>query len=133
MTMSSMRVAKTDWTRWRTVQLQTRRRDNSWVATPVSLVVVDGHGYFRSYDASGKYKRLRNFSAVRVAPSTLAGRPTGPVHEGTARLLPDPEAEIARAALGRRYPLLHRLIVPRMHRRKGRNTVHYELTLADTQ
>ncbi|MCU1423322.1 MAG: pyridoxamine 5-phosphate oxidase-like protein [Microbacteriaceae bacterium] len=129
--MPSTKVAP-EWERWRTIQLQTQRRDGRWVATPVSLVVVNGHGYFRSYDAAGKYKRLRNFPEVRVAPSTMRGRPLGPVREGSARLLEGSEARIASDALARRYPLLHRWMVPWMHRRKGWTTVHYELTLADT-
>ena len=130
--MPSTRLALTDWATWHTMQLQTRRRDGRWVATPVSLVLVDGHGYFRSYDAAGKSKRLRNFPDVRVAPSTLLGRPLGPVREGRARLLHGSEAQIASEALARRYPLLHRWMVPWTHRRKGWTTLHYELELTDT-
>jgi hypothetical protein len=122
-----------DWDTWRTIQLQTRRRDGTWVATPVSLVVVDGHAYFRSYDAAGKYKRLRNFAEVRVAPSTFRGRPVGPVQNGHARQVEGDEARLAAEALARRYPLLHRRMVPWIHRRKGWTTVHFELTSdADT-
>jgi len=126
------KIVPSDWETWRTMQLQTRRRNGRWVATPVSLAVVNGHGYFRSYDAAGKYKRLRNFAEVRVAPSTLRGRPLGPVREGTARPLQGSDARIASEALARRYPLLHRWMVPWMHRRKGWTTVHYELELADS-
>lgn len=126
------KVVPSDWATWRTMQLQTRRRDGSWVATPVSLVVVDGHAYFRSYDAAGKYKRLRNFSEVRVARSTFGGRPLEPVQNGHARLLEGAEARLASEALARRYPLLHRRMVPWIHRRKGWTTVHYELTRDST-
>ncbi|HEX8347283.1 MAG TPA: PPOX class F420-dependent oxidoreductase [Actinoplanes sp.] len=112
----------------RTVILETRRRDGSWVPTPVSLVVDGGRGYFRTYDAAGKAKRLRNFPDVRVAPGTARGRATGPSITGTARLLDGAEAEHARARLARKHPLLHRYLVPFAHRRKGWTTLHYELT-----
>ena len=62
----------------RAVRLETRKRDGSWVATPVSVAVDGEHAYFRTWDVSGKARRLRNFPEVRVAPSTLTGKPTGP-------------------------------------------------------
>ena len=115
--------------RQRTVLLETRKRDGSWVGTPVSLVVAGDHGYFRSYDVAGKAKRLRNFPAVRVAPSTMRGRPTGSAVTGTARLLTEAEAEPVRALLAAKHPWLHGRLVPALHRRKGWTTLHYELTL----
>ena len=114
----------------KTVPLETRKRDGSWVGAPVSIVVDGSRAFFRSYDASGKAKRLRNFPEVRVAPSTMRGKATGPSVPGTARLLDDDgDAERARALLARKYPVLHRWLVPAMHKRKGWTTLHYELKL----
>ena len=116
-----------EWARTRTVLLETQRRDGMWVATPVSLV-VDGTGaYFRTYDAAGKAKRLRNFPDVRVAPSTLRGRPRGPAVAARARLLDGAEADRARRLLARRFPVLHGVLVPWTHRLKGWTTLHYGL------
>ena len=115
--------------RQRVVVLETRKRDGTWVATPVSIVVDGGRAFFRTYDAAGKAKRLRNFPAVRVAPASLRGRPTGPAVTGTARLLDDDEAVRARALLAAKYPWLHGRLVPALHRRKGWRTLHYELEL----
>jgi len=111
------------------VQLQTRKRDGTWVPTPVSLVIEGDRGYFRTYDASGKYKRLRNFPQVRLAASTFRGKPTGPVVEGRVRVLDGAEAEHARELLAARFPLLQGKTVPWMHRRRGWATVHYEVTI----
>ena len=114
----------------KTVLLETRRRDGSWVGTPVSLVAIGNRLYFRTFDASGKAKRLRNFPDVRVAPcSFLRGRPTAPAVRATARELNGAEADVARRALARRYPLLHGRLVPHVHRRKGWTTLHYELSI----
>jgi uncharacterized protein len=112
----------------KTVQLQTRKRDGTWVPTPVSLVIEGDRAYFRSYDSSGKYKRLRNFPQVRLAASTFRGRPTGPVVEGRVRVLDGAQARHASELLAQRFPLLHGRMVPWMHRRKGWATVHYEVT-----
>jgi len=115
--------------RQKTVLLETRKRDGSWVGTPVSIVVDGGRAYFRSYDASGKAKRLRNSAEVRVSPSTFRGKPTGPSVTGTARLLDDGEAVHVRELLAAKYPWLHGRLIPAVHRRKGWTTLHYELEL----
>jgi uncharacterized protein len=112
----------------KTVLLQTRKRDGNWVSTPVSLVIENDHGYFRTYDASGKYKRLRNFPQVRLAPSTVLGKPLGPAVQGRTRRLGPGEAQHAASLLAARFPLLHGKLVPWMHRRKGWATIHYEIT-----
>jgi len=111
------------------VLIETRKRDGTWVGAPVSIVVDEGRAFFRSYDASGKAKRLRNFPEVRVAPSTMRGKATGPSLPGTARLVDGGDAERARALLAKKYPVLHRWLVPAMHKRKGWTTLHYELKL----
>lgn len=112
-----------------TVQLQTRKRDGTWVPSPVSLVTEGDRAYFRTYDASGKYKRLRNFPQVRLAAaSRFRGKPTGPAVEGRVRVLDGAEARHAGDLLAARFPLLHGKMVPWTHRRKGWATIHYEVT-----
>jgi uncharacterized protein len=113
----------------RTALLETRKRDGSWVGTPVSVATDGERLYFRSYDASGKAKRLRNFPGVKLTPSTLRGKPRGPARNARVRLLDGQEAAAARAALHRQYPLLHGRLVPALHRRKGWTTLYYEITL----
>jgi uncharacterized protein len=111
----------------KTVLLETRKRDGTWVATPVSVAVGDGHVYFRTWNVSGKAKRLRNFpDETRLAPCTQTGKPTGEAVTGTARLLDDGEAARARKLLAAKYPLLQGRLVPTMHRLRGWKTLHYE-------
>jgi len=112
-----------------TVLLETRKRDGSWVVTPVSLMVEGDRAYFRTYDAAGKYKRLGNFPEVRLSPSTLRGKPKGQSIEAKAWLLHGVEAEHARTLLATNYPILHGRMVPWMHGQKGWTTEHYELTV----
>lgn len=127
--MTSPRSALAPLASHRNVVLETRKRDGSWVPTAVNLVVDGGQAFFRTYEASGKAKRLRNFPDVRVAPATLRGRPAGAAVTGTARLLDGAQAQHARSLLARRFPVLHGWFVPLVHRRKGWTTLHYELTV----
>jgi PPOX class probable F420-dependent enzyme len=115
----------------RTVLLETRKRDGSWVGTPINLASADGHVYFRTWNTSGKAKRLRNFPDARVAPSTMSGKPTGDAVTIHTRLLDGDEAERARTAINKRFPLMHGVLVPLTHRAKKVKTVHYEATLAE--
>jgi len=113
--------------RWATL-LRTRKRDGSWVGTPVNLAVQDGLAYFGTPHITAKVRRLRNFEGVEIAPCTPRGRPTGPALAGRARRLGGPEAEAATAALQRAYPIVYRFVVPvELRLRRARNVV-YEIT-----
>src|SRR5262245_9193855 len=90
----------------RNMLLETRKRDGTWVGTPVNPVVEDDHVYFRTWHTSGKVKRLRNFPDVRFAPSTARGRATGSVFTGTATLLHGERAKHAAKLINRRFPFL---------------------------
>lgn len=112
----------------KTIALSTHRRDGRSVTTPVNVVIVDGHAYFRTWETSGKAKRLRADDRVELAPTTYSGRKaTGPRIDARARLLHDDEAARARRALRRAFPFLHGVVVPATHRIKRVATVHYEL------
>jgi uncharacterized protein len=110
------------------VLLQTRKRDGTWVDTPVNIAVDGERAYFRTPALASKNKRLRNFPQVRFAPCTWRGRPTGPPVEATARLLARAESAKAASLINRKHPLLQRVIVPLTHRLLRTQTLHYELT-----
>lgn len=112
----------------RTILLHTRKRDGSWVGTPVSIVVQADRAYFRTYAKAGKPKRLRNFPDVRFCASTARGRPTGPALAARATLLDGNEAVAAARLLRRKYPVLHGVMVPLAHRLMRTSTLHYELS-----
>ena len=109
------------------VLLKTRKRDGSWVATPVNLAVAGERAYFGTPAGSGKVKRLRNFDAVELAPCTLRGKPTGAAIAARARPLDGEESRAARQQMLRKYPLVHRFLVPLELRLKRTREVRYEL------
>jgi hypothetical protein len=114
--------------RQRTILLETRKRDGSWVPTPVHIAVGGDRAYIRTYAKAGKSKRLRNFPEVRFGPSTMRGRPTGATVRARARLLAGNEARTAARALSRKYRVLHGLMIPQAHRLMRTSTLHYELS-----
>lgn len=110
------------------VLLTSFRRDGTPVATAVHFAVEGGRGYARTYDAAGKYKRIRRNPAVEIAPATATGKPLGPSRRATARLLVGDEARQAGRRLADRHPILHGWLIPTYHRLRGWQTVHLELT-----
>jgi len=111
-----------------TVLLTTYRRDGTGVGTPVHIAVDGDRAFIRTWDTAWKLRRIRNNPEVEVAPSTVGGRPTGPAIRARARVLGSDESEYAAQMLARKYPILHGVLIPRLHRLRGNRTMHIELT-----
>ncbi len=117
----------------RNVLLTTYRKDGRAVGTPVHIA-VEGTGaraFVRTWDTAWKLNRLRRNPAVAVAPSTFRGTPTGPTLSARARVLDGEEAKAAGRALARKYPVLHGVVIPLVHRLRRNRTMHVELTMGD--
>jgi PPOX class probable F420-dependent enzyme len=108
--------------------LRTRRRDGTWVGTPVNVAVEGDHAFFRTFERSGKAKRIRNFPDVSVAPCTLRGRPTGPFVAARATLLHGDRDQHASRLIEQKHPILQGVLVPLAHRLQRQRTQHYEIT-----
>jgi uncharacterized protein len=112
----------------KTVLLTTYKRDGTGVPTPVHIAVDGDRAFVRTWDTTWKLKRIRNNPEVQVAPCTAGGRPTGPAIRARARVLGGGESEYAAKMLARKYPILHGVLIPRLHRLRGNRTMHIELT-----
>lgn len=117
--------------RQNTVLLTSFKRDGTPVGTPVHIAVDGEHVYFRSYEKAWKTKRIRRNPRIEIAPSTMRGQPTGPAIQATARILEGSGAKAAAQAIGRKYPILHRKLIPWCHRLMGTRTVHFEVLAPD--
>jgi len=97
--------------RHRYLSLATFRVSGAEVRTPVWFAAVDGKLWVFTAGESGKVKRLRRSSRVRVAPCDARGHVRGPWLDAKARLVEDPAA-IARAgaALHVKYGWQKRLL-----------------------
>lgn len=72
--------------------LVTFRRNGEGVPSPVWFGLSDdGRAYVKTANDVGKVKRIRADGRVLIAPSTMRGKPVGPVIRATARLLPQHE------------------------------------------
>ena len=85
------------------ISLTTLRKSGVPVPTPIWFGEHDDKLYVMTRSDSGKYKRLRNNPAVRVAPCTVRGKVTGPQFTATARILPPEDWPAARKTLHRKY------------------------------
>lgn len=111
------------------LSLTTFKKDGTPVATPV-WVTRDGESLFVITDAtSGKAKRLRNSSDVRLAPCDMRGRLTGDSVDGTAVLLDEAGTKRVRGLIGKRYGLLYK-VMGLFEKVRGRsiNSVGIEIT-----
>jgi PPOX class probable F420-dependent enzyme len=114
----------------KTIALTTYRRDGTPISTPVSIAIDGDRAYVRSFERAWKTRRIANNPEVTVAPSTIRGTATGPAIRASARRLSGAEYVHAGQTLGRKYPFLHRVLVPLTHRlgrAKTGHTVHFEL------
>jgi PPOX class probable F420-dependent enzyme len=84
--------------------LTTFRRDGRPVATPVHVVARTDAVFFRTWDVSGKAKRLRHTPTVEVAPCSSRGHSRGPAVRGTTVLLDGEASERAARALANEPP-----------------------------
>jgi PPOX class probable F420-dependent enzyme len=117
--------------RQKTVLLTTHRRDGTPVGTPVHIAVDGDRAFVRTWDSTGKLKRIRNDPGVEVCPSTVGGRPAGPAMRARARVLEGEESARAGRMLARKYPVLHGFLIPLVHRLRGNETTHIELRPID--
>jgi PPOX class probable F420-dependent enzyme len=88
----------------------TFRRTGQAVPSPVWFGIdSEGRAYVRTMRVSGKVQRIGNDTRALLAPSSVRGKPTGPVVRGVARVLPEEDwahAEVTLAAaygVGRKF------------------------------
>jgi uncharacterized protein len=113
--------------RWATL-LKTRKRDGTWVATPVNLAVDGDRAYFGAPANTGKVKRLRNFDEVEITPCSPKGTAKGPTLTASARRLEGDEAAAANRVLVRKHRVVHRVVVPLELKLRRTSNVLYEVT-----
>ena len=83
--------------------LTTFRKSGVGVVTPVWFAERDDKLYVKTRMESGKSKRIRNNSNVRVAPCTIRGKVVGPEFSGKGRIVPREQSCPAKEAINRKY------------------------------
>jgi uncharacterized protein len=85
------------------ISLATFRKTGVAVPTPIWFAEYDNKLYFMTNSKLGKVKRIRNNPQVRIAPSTIRGKITGPEFPATARILPPADTARVRQAINAKY------------------------------
>jgi len=87
----------------RYISLATFRKNGTPVYTPVWFGEEDGRLFVMTSGKSGKAKRLRNNPEVRIAPSTIRGKVTGPEFSASVRFMREAEFARARKTINAKY------------------------------
>ncbi|MGY5147400.1 MAG: PPOX class F420-dependent oxidoreductase [Candidatus Nitrosopumilus sp. bin_7KS] len=75
------------------ISLETYRKNNQPVKTPVWFVIKDNLVYVVTREQTGKVKRLRNNLQVKFALCSMRGKITGELVSGTAKILSELETK----------------------------------------
>ncbi len=77
------------------ISLETYRKNNQPVKTPVWFVIKDDLIYVVTRDQTGKVKRLKNNQQVKIATCTIRGKVIGQWITGTAKILTEEQTQVA--------------------------------------
>ncbi|MFL6319571.1 MAG: PPOX class F420-dependent oxidoreductase [Nitrososphaeraceae archaeon] len=93
------------------INLETYRRNGQPVATPVWFTIDDNNKmiYVVTRTDTGKVKRLRNNSKVRIMPCGMRGQPKGQWLNGNTTFATPEQLEIALKQRNKKYGLKARL------------------------
>ena len=93
------------------INLKRYRRNGQAVATPVWFTIDDNNKmiYVVTRTHTGKVKRLRNNSKVRIVPCGMRGQPKGEWFNGKATFATPEQLEIALKQRNKKYGIKARL------------------------
>ena len=91
------------------ISLETYRKNDKPVQTPVWFVVKDNLVYIVTRSQTGKVKRLKNNLQVKFALCTIKGKVTGEWFSGTAKILTNEETEEAVKMRDRKYGFMAKI------------------------
>ncbi len=101
------------------ISLETYRKNNKPVKTPVWFVIKNDLIYIVTRDQTGKVKRLRNNQQVKIATCTIKGKVTGEWVSGTAKILTEEQTKEAVKWRDKKYGFFWK-IASRLDRKKGK-------------
>ena len=91
------------------ISLETYRKNNQPVKTPVWFVIKDNLVYVVTREQTGKVKRLRNNLQVKFALCTMRGKVTGEWISGTVKILSEQETKEAVKIRDKKYGFMAKI------------------------
>ena len=105
------------------INLETFRKNGTGVKTPVWFVTYNDLIYVITKEHTGKVKRLRNNSKVRICPCSFKGKPEGDWISGNATIVEGDGAKNAISLRKKKYGI-KALLAGFMTRAKGDSLVY---------
>ena len=91
------------------ISVETYRKNNQPVQTPVWFVIKDNLIYVVTRDQTGKVKRLRNNQQVKIAPCNFKGKIKGQWISGTAEILSEEKTKEMVKLREKKYGLMAKI------------------------
>jgi hypothetical protein len=91
------------------ISLETYRKNNQPVKTPVWFMIKDNLVYVVTREQTGKVKRLRNNLQVKFALCSMKGRITGGWISGSAKILSEQETKEAVMMRDKKYGFMAKI------------------------
>jgi len=91
------------------ISLETYRKNNQPVKTPVWFVIKDNLVYVVTREQTGKVKRLQNNLQVKFALCTMRGKVTGEWISGTVKILSEQETKEAVKIRDKKYGFIAKI------------------------
>lgn len=107
------------------IVLETYKKNNQAVRTPVWFVVNNDLIYVITRDKTGKVKRLKNNQSVRITHCNFFGKPLGDWISGNARFVTDEEFKMALDLRKKKYGFMD--TIARFVSRKKGNLVVFSI------
>ena len=105
------------------ISLETYKKDNTPIRTPVWFVINNDHIYITTKESTGKVKRLRNNQNVRLAVCSMKGQIKNEWVDGIAKMIVGDDAENTIKLRKKKYGLSARFISV-FTSQKGSNVVY---------
>jgi PPOX class probable F420-dependent enzyme len=93
----------------RYIALETYRKNNLPVRTPVWFVILDGLIHVVTRKGTGKIKRLQNNKSVKIAMCTFNGKPTGDWVSGIAKFVTEEKSKRAIELRRKKYGFIEKI------------------------
>lgn len=92
------------------INLETYKKSGQAIRTPVWFMISDGLVFVLTTKNTGKVKRIKNYSTVKIMPCGMRGEPKGDWIDGTARFANDVETQNAIKMRHKKYGLRAKLV-----------------------
>ena len=89
------------------LSIESYRRNGDAVRTPVWFTEEGGVFYVRTAESTGKFKRIRNNPAVKIAPCDSRGNVKGEWVSAEASVVPGAESDVVYRQLRKKYGMMY--------------------------